>query len=54
MSLQIDNFAASLLADRKISADGAQYILVVSDANLTGSASGVAPYYYLFMMRGPQ
>jgi hypothetical protein len=54
MALQIDNFAASLLADRKISADGAQYILVVSDANLTGSASGVAPYYYLFMMRGPQ
>jgi hypothetical protein len=54
MALQLDNFAASLLADRKISADGAQYILVVSDANLTGSASGVAPYYYLFMMRGPQ
>jgi hypothetical protein len=54
MAMQIDNFAASLLADRKISADGAQYILVVSDANLTGSASGVAPYYYLFMMRGPQ
>jgi hypothetical protein len=54
MALQIDNFAASLLADRKISADGAEYILVVSDANLTGSASGVAPYYYLFMMRGPQ
>jgi hypothetical protein len=54
MALQLDNFAASLLANRKISADGAQYILVVSDANLTGSASGVAPYYYLFMMRGPQ
>ena len=53
-ALQLDNFAASLLANRKISADGAQYILVVSDANLTGSASGVAPYYYLFMMRGPQ
>jgi hypothetical protein len=54
MALQLDNFAASLLADRKISADGAQYILVVSDANLGDSASGVAPYYYLFMMRGPQ
>jgi hypothetical protein len=54
MALQLDNFAASLLANRKISADGAQYILVVSDANLTGSASGVAPYYYLFMLRGPQ
>ena len=54
MALQLDNFAASLLADRKISADGAQYILVVSDANLTDSASGVAPYYYLFMLRGPQ
>jgi hypothetical protein len=54
MALQLDNFAASLLANRKISADGAQYILVVSDANLTGSASGVAPYYYLFLMRGPQ
>jgi hypothetical protein len=54
ISLQLDNFAASLLADRKISADGAQYILVVSDANLGDSASGVAPYYYLFMMRGPQ
>jgi hypothetical protein len=54
MALQINNFAASMLADRKISADGAQYILVVSDANLGDSASGVAPYYYLFMMRGPQ
>lgn len=54
MQLQLDNFAASLLAGRKISADGAQYLLVVSDANLTSSASGVAPYYYLFMMRGPQ
>jgi hypothetical protein len=54
MAMQIDNFAASLLADRKISADGAQYILVVSDANLGDSASGVAPYYYLFMLRGPQ
>jgi len=54
MALQLDNFAASLLANRKISADGAQYLLVVSDANLTGSASGVAPFYYLFMMRGPQ
>jgi len=54
MALQLDNFAASLLADRKISADGAQYILVVSDANLGDSASGVAPYYYLFMLRGPQ
>jgi hypothetical protein len=54
MQLQLDNFAASLLANRKISADGAQYILVVYDANLTSSASGVAPYYYLFMMRGPQ
>jgi hypothetical protein len=54
MQLQLDNFAASLLANRKISADGAQYLLVVSDANLTSSASGVAPYYYLFMMRGPQ
>jgi hypothetical protein len=54
MSLQLDNVAASLLANRKISADGAQYILVVSDANLGDSASGVAPYYYLFMLRGPQ
>jgi hypothetical protein len=54
MALQLDNFAASLLADRKISADGARYILVVSDANLGDSASGVAPYYYLFMLRGPQ
>jgi hypothetical protein len=54
MALQLDNFAASLLADRKISADGAQYILVVSDANLGDSASGVAPFYYLFMLRGPQ
>jgi hypothetical protein len=54
MSLELDNLAASLLADRKISADGAQYLLVVSDANLGDSASGVAPYYYLFMMRGPQ
>lgn len=54
MALQLDNFAASLLADRKISADGAQYLLVVSDANLGDSASGVAPYYYLFMLRGPQ
>jgi hypothetical protein len=54
MALQLENFAASLLADRKISADGAQYILVVSDANLGDSASGVAPYYYLFMLRGPQ
>jgi hypothetical protein len=54
MSLELDNLAASLLADRKISADGAQYLLVASDANLGDSASGVAPYYYLFMMRGPQ
>jgi hypothetical protein len=54
MAIQLDGPAPSLLADRKISADGAQYILVVSDANLGDSASGVAPYYYLFMMRGPQ
>jgi len=53
-SLQLDGFAASLLAGRKISSDGAQYILVVSDANLTSSTAGAAPYYYLFMMRGPQ
>jgi hypothetical protein len=53
-SLQLDGFAASLLAGRKLSADGAQYILVVSDANLTSSTGGAAPYYYLFMMRGPQ
>jgi len=52
-SLHLDGFAASLLAGRKISADGAQYILVVSDANLTSSTGGAAPYYYLFMMRGP-